>query len=127
MVSKNVCHENYTILLERIRQAVEKKQFDIGKESPVQLTCSIGAAAFPFLTNYPEMLSWDRIVEVADACLYAVKRSGRNAWIAINSTDLASSNDIKHDLAKDLPGLINDGKLEIITSLKENIVVCWAY
>lgn len=72
-----------------------------------------------------KVLSWDKVAELADTCLYAVKRSGRNAWIAIISTNLATSDDLTPDLAKQLPDLINDGKLEMKTSLKEDTIVCW--
>ena len=125
VVSRYTCRENYTILVERIRKAVETHQFDIGKESPLHLTCSIGAAVFPFLTNCPEALSWEKVVDLADVCLYAAKRSGRNAWVAIKSTESAISDDLTPDLAKHLPGLIQEGKLEMKTSLKENVIVCW--
>ncbi|MBI9047542.1 MAG: GGDEF domain-containing protein [Anaerolineaceae bacterium] len=125
VVSRNACRENYTILVERIRQAVQTYQFDIGKELPLHLTCSIGAAVFPFLTNLPEVLSWDKAVDLADACLYTAKRSGRKSWVGIISTDLANSDDLTPDLIKHLPGLIQGGKLEMKTSLKKNIVVQW--
>ena len=123
VVSRNVRRENYTVLLERIRHAVETHPFDICKESPLHLTCSIGAAVFPFLTKFPDVLSWDKVVNLADACLYAAKRSGRNAWVGIIPTDLATSEDLTPDLAKHLPGLIQDGKMK--TSLKENVFVRW--
>ena len=126
LVSRNVRRENYTIFVERIRQAVQTHQFDIGKESPLHITCSMGAAVFPFLTNCPELLSWEKVVDLADACLYAAKRSGRNAWVTILPTDIAISDDLTPDLARDLPVLIQDGKLKMKSSLKENNVVCWA-
>jgi diguanylate cyclase (GGDEF)-like protein len=126
VVSRNAYREKYTILVERIRQAVETHQFDIGKESPLHLTCSIGAAAFPFLRNCTEVLSWGRVVGLADTCLYAAKRSGRNAWVGIIPTELAFREDITPDLPKQLPKLIQEGKLDMKTSLKENGAVCWA-
>ncbi len=126
VVSRNARRENFTILLERIRQVVESHPFDIGKASPLHLTCSIGAAVFPFLTNSPEALSWEQVVNLADACLYAAKRSGRNAWVGVISTDAATIEDLKPDLTKRLSYLIQEGKLEVKTSLKENIVVSWA-
>ena len=125
VVSLNVQRENDTILVERIRQAVETNKFDIGKDSPLHLTCSIGAAVFPFLTNCPEALSWEKAVDLADTCLYAAKRSGRNAWVTIISTDLTISDDLKPDFAKHLPGLVKEGKLKLKTNLKENMVDCW--
>lgn len=125
VVSQNVCRESYTLLAEHIRQAVATHKFDIARESPLHLTCSIGTTIFPFLTNSPEAMNWEKIVELADACLYAAKRSGRNAWVAVMPTDLTTSEDLTPDLAKRLPDLIKEGKLDMQTSLNENTDVCW--
>lgn len=125
VVSRNTRRDSYTTLVERIRNAVETHQFDIGKESPIHLTCSIGAAIFPFLTNNQKALSWEKVIDLADACLYAAKRSGRNAWVGIISTDFAVSDDLTPNLTKNLPKLITDGKLEMKTNLKEGSLVCW--
>ena len=63
-------------------------------------------------------------MDLADACLYTAKRSGRNTWVGIISTNLASREDLTPDLVKFLPGLIQEGKLEMKTSQQDN-VVCW--
>ncbi|MES9851720.1 MAG: GGDEF domain-containing protein [Candidatus Thiodiazotropha sp. L084R] len=126
IVLRNVSREDYTLHIERIRLAVETHQFDINKKESVQLTCSIGAAVFPFLTNSPEEMSWEKVVYLADACLYAAKRSGRNAWVGIIPTTLATSKDFKPHFTNNLPGLIQQGKLEMKTNLKDNDIVFWS-
>jgi len=126
MIVRNACRDDYTLLAERVRLAVETHQFDIGIEKPLRLTCSIGIAVFPFLPNWPEALNWDRVLEVADACLYAAKRSGRNAWIGLTPTELATEKDFEVNFTKYVPNLIRDGKLEIKTSLPNNILISWA-
>ena len=125
VVARNSRRSNYMVLVERIRRAVESHQFDIGMEKPLRLTCSIGAAVFPFLSTWPEALSWDRVVELADACLYAAKRSGRNAWVGIIPTGLAGLDDLTPHLAEHLPDLLQEGKLEMKTSLPDDVVLCW--
>jgi diguanylate cyclase (GGDEF)-like protein len=125
VVARNSRRSNYMVLVERIRRAVESHQFDIGMEKPLRLTCSIGAAVFPFLSTWPEALSWDRVVELADACLYAAKRSGRNAWVGIIPTGLAVLDDLTPHLAEHLPDLLQEGKLEMKTSLPDDVVICW--
>ncbi len=126
MIVRNACRDDYTLLAERVRLAVETHQFDIGIEKPLRLTCSIGIAVFPFLPNWPEALNWDRVLEVADACLYAAKRSGRNAWIGLTPTEFATEKDFEVNFTKYVPNLIRDGKLEIKTSLPNNILISWA-
>jgi hypothetical protein len=65
------------------------------------------------------------VVDLADACLYAAKRSGRNAWVGITSTDLTIREDLTRDLSKCVPDFIQEGKMVMKTSLPEHVVVCW--
>ena len=61
-------------LAERIRSAIEEKEFDVGGKS-VAVTVSIGGA----LTNFVKATSdVERLIGVADRYLYEAKRSGRN-------------------------------------------------
>lgn len=125
VISQKVHPDSYTILAERIRKVVENYEFDIGLESPLHITCSVGAATFPFLTTSPKLLSWEKVVALADTCLFAAKRSGRNAWVSIFTTELTTSDDLKPDPTKHLPALIKAGKLELKTSLKDEGLICW--
>ncbi len=126
VVARNVCRDNYVFLVERIRRAVETHRFDIGERKALRLTCSVGAAAFPFLQKFPDGLSWDRVVEVADASLYAAKHSGRNAWVGIIPTAKATMEDLTSDFVKNIPELIDCGKLEMKTNLPDNVIVSWS-
>ncbi|MES9928756.1 MAG: hypothetical protein ABW158_11630, partial [Candidatus Thiodiazotropha sp. 6PDIVS] len=58
--------------------------------------------------------------------LYAAKRSGRNAWVGIIPTTLATSKDFTPHFTNNLPGLIQQGKLEMKTNLKDNDIVFWS-
>lgn len=125
VVARNVFRDDYHLLPERIRKAVASHSFDIGRESPLRLTCSLGAAVFPFLPRWPEGLSWDKVVTLADACLYAAKHSGRNAWVGVLPTDLASIEDLTPQMAEHLPALLQQGKLAARTSLPETARIIW--
>jgi diguanylate cyclase (GGDEF)-like protein len=105
------------ILAERIRLAIEAHPFEIGREQPIHLTCSIGAAIFPFLPKWPGWLGWDRVVGLADLALYAAKRSGRNAWVEFLSTDLFSLDELVSPLDTHLLRLVRDGKLDLVSNL----------
>ena len=126
IVARNICRTDYMALCERIRRGVAAHRFDIEQKDPIPLTCSMGAAVFPFLTKLPEALSWERVVEVADACLYAAKRSGRNAWVGVLPTDLASLEDLASQLDKRLPDLVAGGKLDVQTSLPNVAMITWS-
>lgn len=58
---------------ERIRAAVERTKFDVGKGEAIPKTCSIGVAAWPTTSRDPAAL-----VKAADKALYEAKKGGRN-------------------------------------------------
>ncbi|WP_243292763.1 diguanylate cyclase [Bacillus sp. FJAT-47783] len=58
---------------ERIRKAVEKHSFVLSGQTVINITISIGVAAFPETTS-----DIDQLVKKADEGLYKAKRSGRN-------------------------------------------------
>jgi diguanylate cyclase (GGDEF)-like protein len=123
VVGRQSCRTETQIIAERIRKTVEDYPFEIGKNKPIHLTCSVGAAVFPFHLKWPELLSWDRVVGLADACLYAAKRSGRNAWVGILATDNISLDELVSPLDEHLPELIQKAKLELLSNLPSSKVL----
>jgi len=83
VVARNTARADATVLPERIRSAVEAHPFDIGREHPIHCHCSLGFSIFPFLPRETRHFPWEQIVDIADACLYAAKENGRNAWVGI--------------------------------------------
>jgi diguanylate cyclase (GGDEF)-like protein len=67
----------------RLHQALREHPFDLGLPQPVTITCSIGFSLFPFQSDHLEAASWEDQVRVADRCLYAAKRSGRDGWVGV--------------------------------------------
>jgi len=110
---------------ERIRQAVEGHEFRVGSEAPLHLTCSAGAAVFPFLPDFPEACDWERVLEIADTCLYAAKRSGRNAWVWVVSTDRACPETLPPDLPRRIEDLAQAGLLKGHSSLPPGTAIRW--
>ncbi len=68
------------VIAENLRRVIEDSPFRLPGGQEVSCTCSIGFAAFPVLDSAPEAVSWEHVLDLADQCLYAAKRSGRNAW-----------------------------------------------
>ena len=60
-------------LAERIREAVRREKFTVGRNRVVHITVSLGVASFPEDTRDPEDL-----LAVADLSLYKAKTEGRN-------------------------------------------------
>ncbi|WP_243286279.1 ligand-binding sensor domain-containing diguanylate cyclase [Geothrix terrae] len=67
----------------RLHQAIREHAFNLGLPQPIQITCSIGFSLFPFQSDHLEAASWEDQVRVADRCLYAAKRSGRDGWVGV--------------------------------------------
>ncbi len=41
----------------------------------------MGYTAFPLLPGNPDRFGWEQALELADQCLYAAKKSGRDGWV----------------------------------------------
>ena len=110
------------VVAERIRQAVAGREFVLPDGARIHKTCSIGFACFPFMPSAPRLLSWSEVVELADQGLYLAKRSGRNAWAAVYSTDLTRPEGLFPRLMHHLDQALADGEVTLVTSL-ENLPV----
>jgi diguanylate cyclase len=73
MIVPETSSDGARILAERIREAVAATAFSIPGDETIQISISIGVAAFPQVTDSPEAL-----VDAADVALYEAKQSGRN-------------------------------------------------
>jgi diguanylate cyclase (GGDEF)-like protein len=103
-------------LAERIRAAVRAHRFDVGDGVIVQKTCSIGFCAFPFVPDHFE-LGWEEVLKLADACLYAAKRGGRDCWVGLSATSDAPLS--AEALRTRISELIAAGRVQVVTSLPD--------
>jgi GGDEF domain-containing protein len=46
-------------------------------------TCSIGWAAFPWLPNHPEIVEYEKVLNLADRALREAKRAGKNRAVGL--------------------------------------------
>ena len=86
VVARFLSRNNAKSLAERIRHKVEKTEIDIGDNTRINVTCSIGYAGFPFNRHNPNQYEWENVIKIADMALYASKYSGRNTWIGMVET-----------------------------------------
>ncbi|MDB5934085.1 MAG: hypothetical protein JWQ01_1429, partial [Massilia sp.] len=106
------------VVAERIRRAVADREFVLPDGARVRKTCSIGFACFPFVPSVPRLLSWSEVVELADQGLYLAKRSGRNAWAAVYSTDQTRPDGLFPRLIHHFDQALADGEVTLATSLE---------
>lgn len=106
-------------LAERVRATVQAHPFDSGEGRTLQKTCSIGFADFPFFEREPGALGWQQVVAVADRCLYAAKRSGRNEWVGTHAAvDGPREAGFPARWNEDPGGRARDGEVVIVSSIE---------
>lgn len=110
---------------ERLRQAVENHRFDIGQEKTCRLTCSIGFAPYPFLPKQPGLINWERVIHLAIIGLHAAKNFGGNACVGIMDTEDTKTENLFKRILNSTKELINNGELEILTSIKDKNALVW--
>ncbi|MGY3266850.1 diguanylate cyclase [Lysobacter sp. HA35] len=92
LVLRPMPSEHVSTIGERICQSVATHAFHATGSPPFKLTCSVGFAELNLLEQQTPV-TWEQIVEVADAALYWVKHHGRNSWAVLRpgmNHDLAS-------------------------------------
>ena len=104
------------LVAERVRHAVADREFVLPDGVRLHKTCSIGFACFPFLPSEPRMLSWSEVVELADQGLYLAKRSGRNAWAALYSTEQTRADGLFPRLMHHLDEALASGEVTLVSS-----------
>ena len=125
LVARNAARADATILIERIKRQVAAHPFRLEDGREIHCTCSMGFTFYPFLPNLPELLSWERLLDLADHCLYAAKRGGRDAWVGMYPAADADPALLKDRIPAGLGELIWRQQLEAKTSLPEDVILEW--
>jgi diguanylate cyclase (GGDEF)-like protein len=103
------------IVAERIRAAVARTRFPVGRGEFVRTTCSIGFAPFPFVPGNAGQLTWEHVLNLADMAAYRAKKK-RDAWVGWRATPAAADvTDIVAMIERDADAALRDGLLEIRT------------
>jgi diguanylate cyclase (GGDEF)-like protein len=124
IMARNTNFNEAVILAERIRSSVEQLAIELPDAQVLHKTCSIGFTNFPFIPNAIDAFTWEQVVDIADQCLYAAKRNGRNAWVGLLFVgDEADAQGINHSNLV-IPDLVQKGKLQVATSLR-NVDLDW--
>ncbi len=113
-------------LAERICKGLREHPFDLGNGRILRKTISVGFSVYPFLQADPQRFSWNHVVDLADRCLYAAKRSGRDAWVGVRPADGVPSEDLLASFGmEDLASIPISPLLTVETSLGDASAVCF--
>ena len=83
-VARNINRDEVSHLAQRFVNAVQHTPIRITGDEPLHITCSVGYACYPLPLGEPAM-HWQRLLKLADLCLYAAKYSGRNGWVGLDN------------------------------------------
>jgi len=72
----------------------------------------VGFSVYPLLLDDTRHFTWEQVVDVADQCLYAVKRNGRNGWLGLLPGERGGGSG-----DRGLADLVRTGTLPTVTSL----------
>jgi diguanylate cyclase (GGDEF)-like protein len=109
LVSRFSDRRTGSVLAERIRGAIEARDFDLGDGGGVRRTCSIGFASFPFSIAHPDVLTWEQVVAVADQALHRAKGAGANRWMGVSVSETATEEKLRPRTGNSLDQWIQDG------------------
>jgi diguanylate cyclase (GGDEF)-like protein len=97
------------VLAERVRSAIEAREFEPGEGKIVKRTCSIGFASFPFSIAHPDVLTWEQVVAIADQALHRAKRAGPNNWVGVSASETATEAQLRLRTSNSLDHWTQDG------------------
>ncbi len=106
IIARNTDRKRAKVLAEQLCAAIRGHEFDIGNGKVLRKTCSLGFTAFPLLTHAPERFNWEQGVELADQCLYAAKRTGRDGWVGCLLQEPADGDENVRDMPGFGPALV---------------------
>jgi diguanylate cyclase (GGDEF)-like protein len=126
IVARKVSRDEAQILVERIIRMVREKRFDsIDGARQLRLTCSIGFATFPFVRWDRNLFTWEQVVDIADHCLYAVKRSGRDGWVGLGPGPRLRADSFLSRMRDDVSAMRAADEVTIITSFPDSGDLVW--
>lgn len=113
VVARNTERDQAQAHARRIMQAVREYSFLID-DTRLACTCSVGISSYPALISQPRALSWEAVMELADAATYLAKEEGRDRWLTIELTERARMKDFMQRLRTNgIEVLANAGELRV--------------
>ncbi|MDC8830666.1 ligand-binding sensor domain-containing diguanylate cyclase [Alteromonas gilva] len=87
VVTHETPREEAEALAERIVEVMNACEMSINETTEIDVTCSVGFAAYPLDKQRVDALSWQTTIAIADAALYGAKNNNRNTWLGVTSLD----------------------------------------
>jgi diguanylate cyclase (GGDEF)-like protein len=124
IAARNIARDRAAELAERARSVVVDTPFVLDDGRLLTCSCSVGFAAYPLAPDWPTALDWAAVVGLADAALYAVKRSGRNGWMGLLRARAESAEALRAAAAQPLAQWQASGDVDTLASCGAGAVAC---
>ncbi|PCK05584.1 MAG: hypothetical protein COA42_18130 [Alteromonadaceae bacterium] len=125
VVAKYSFRNKAPVMAEKIRLAIEQHTFILDDGTHLQKTCSIGYACYPFFLNQPESVSWQQVLDIADTCLYAAKKSQRNAWVGLYAGPDENCEQWDAEMLNAIEDKVDAGSWSVKTSIGSDKPLTW--
>ncbi|NND58923.1 MAG: diguanylate cyclase, partial [Gammaproteobacteria bacterium] len=120
VVARETSRAEATQLAERIRAGVENCRVELRNGKAAVTTCSLGLAAYPFLPERVDLLSWQQTLSIADIAMYRAKAE-RNSYCGIYGASWAGTGDaLLEQLKSDSDSLAENGHVQIVDSTSDS-------
>ncbi|OBP13770.1 hypothetical protein A5320_17815 [Rheinheimera sp. SA_1] len=120
VVMRQMNRQNAAAYAERLRQTVEQHAFAVSESQSINMTCSIGFACYPITAGDSPTFSWNQVIDVADICLYAAKKSQKNAWVGVDAVDPQIS---FNEFTANTQDLVTANQVKIVSSMSAEKIV----
>ncbi len=122
VIARNANFSDGASISERLRVVFSNQVFNLGEGIEVRKTCSIGYASFPFITQAPEKVSWEQVVNIADIALQATKLSGANSWLGISAGNNVNEEQLLQRLKANPEPLVGADEVQVVSNINGTIV-----
>ncbi len=122
VVTRHTDRAQGNFIASRILELIRSRPFDLGNGVKIHKTCSLGYCPYPMAPKHPDALPWQRMVEVADRCLYAAKLSGRDGWVGFQGECTQPDSVIEF---LDSAETVCPDHCQVLTSFPDASKLCW--
>jgi diguanylate cyclase (GGDEF)-like protein len=122
VIARHTNAQEAEVLAERIRSRLAQKIFPLGDGNVGRTSASIGFVCYPLLSQQPDVVPWDEVLNLADTAMYRAKER-RNAWVGYIGPGAAPSATVMKNALRTSPeALAEDGILQVRESKPQSAI-----